>query len=161
MFCYMQHKSFLYFFRIKDQIVKLMNYNLITNVFSEMYEFGVSQGDDLLSVGFFHQSYHETLIRGEQDDVGILPRVPIFLIYKTETKSSMKFEIRDSKNPSEIVMEPVILDNISTEKQINLFLIERKFDLDMNCLQIDKHYLYYEYINDKLRTYEFDKKPKG
>ena len=28
----------------------------------------------------------------------------------------------------------------------------------MNCLQIDKNFFYYEYVNDKLKIYEFNRK---
>ena len=54
-------------------------------------------------------------------------------------------------------MEPTQVDQISSEDPIQLFLIKRDFDLDMNCLQIAKHYLYYEYENDKLRIHKFDR----
>ena len=114
----------------------------------------------LLSVSFFHQSYHETLIKAENNDEPNpknVPKVPIILFYSTETKSTIKFEIRDSADPGESVMELIELPEISMENPLKFFQIEQKFTMDKDCLQIEKVYLYYWYNGSKLTTREFNK----
>ena len=55
-------------------------------------------------------------------------------------------------------MEIIRLNDVSAEHPIKLLQIESKFDLEMNCLKIDKYYFYYEYINNRLKINEFNKK---
>ena len=69
MFSYLQDKNLLYFFTVNGEDIRLMNYNLLTNVFTEMYVFDQTD-DSLLSVSFFHRSSYETFIRADNDATG-------------------------------------------------------------------------------------------
>ena len=69
MFSYLQDKSFLYFFTVEGVDIRLMKYNLLTNIFTEMYVLDETEGI-LLSVSFFHRSSYETLVRAENDASG-------------------------------------------------------------------------------------------